>query len=591
VNLPSDDAAERYIAGALLLGMNADGHRAVDMLGDLETDDLLNERCQHVLRVSRNHADEGKPSDAVIVAETLEREGNIHPAWNSAVECAADLMVMMSDTPPVWHVQEWSRRVLDKSRLRRLMTGVKALEKDIANPTFEPEDIANEFERMAKIARTGKSKRESTSMVLTCGTDIRTEELDWFWRNRFLKKAVNQIQGDPGDGKSFLTAFLGAANSIGADWPDGESGGKPGNTIFFSAEDDPATTTAPRLEKAGADMSRIFFFETMKVHDPKTGKMIHKPFNMGEHVPQLEKAITDIGGVTLVVIDPVSAYGGKTDQHKNGDVRGMLMPLADLAMRFGIAIINVTHMSKSPGGKAIYRGTGSLAYTAAARIAWLLGRDPQEPKRRLLLPVKCNVGPEVGGLAFSIIADHTGRPFLRWEENAVDMTGDSFLEMELQHQLAKGKEGDEGEVARAAEFIKKQLANGPMLSNDLAAAVKANDISVSSFKRAKAQLGIRADKQKMTTKWWTLMPDQKLPEPEVKKEEAQKPVRENVEPLGNVGNVLFRTDEEEAQGSQEAQEVQRMGSGNVSYENRHLKPSGRRKASKKKPATTRKSGA
>jgi hypothetical protein len=45
----------------------------------------------------------------------------------------------------------------------------------------------------------------------------------------------------------------------------------------------------------------------------------------------LERAIKRIGDVRLVIIDPVSSYLGKTDSHKNADVRGTLEPLGDMA--------------------------------------------------------------------------------------------------------------------------------------------------------------------------------------------------------------------------------------------------------------------
>jgi hypothetical protein len=52
----------------------------------------------------------------------------------------------------------------------------------------------------------------------------------------------------------------------------------------------------------------------------------------------LETAIDQYPDARLVIIDPVSAYCGKTDSHKNSEVRGLLAPLADLAGRRRIAV-------------------------------------------------------------------------------------------------------------------------------------------------------------------------------------------------------------------------------------------------------------
>ena len=52
-----------------------------------------------------------------------------------------------------------------------------------------------------------------------------------------------------------------------------------------------------------------------------------------------------IGRKLLVVVDPVSSYLGKTDSHKNSEVRGVLEPLSEMAERTCIAILSVTHFS------------------------------------------------------------------------------------------------------------------------------------------------------------------------------------------------------------------------------------------------------
>jgi len=77
----------------------------------------------------------------------------------------------------------------------------------------------------------------------------------------------------------------------------------------------------------------------------------------------------------------------------------VLAPLGELAARYGVAVIAVTHLSKAGGGRAIYRASGSLALVAAARAAWSFSKDKADSAKRLMLIVKLNVGREGSGVS------------------------------------------------------------------------------------------------------------------------------------------------------------------------------------------------
>src|SRR5262249_40869783 len=94
----------------------------------------------------------------------------------------------------------------------------------------------------------------------------------------------------------------------------------------------------------------------------------------------------------LVIIDPLSAYLGDTESYKDSEVRGLLAALADLAERTGVAVLAVMHLTKDHQRRVIHRALGSVAFVAAARIVLAVAKDPEDEGRRLLLPVKNNLG-------------------------------------------------------------------------------------------------------------------------------------------------------------------------------------------------------
>lgn len=69
--------------------------------------------------------------------------------------------------------------------------------------------------------------------------------------------------------------------------------------------------------------------------------------NIEEDLQALDGTLSALEKVAAVIIDPITAYLGKIDSHKNADVRALLAPLSDLAARHNTAIIGISHLNKS----------------------------------------------------------------------------------------------------------------------------------------------------------------------------------------------------------------------------------------------------
>jgi hypothetical protein len=100
-------------------------------------------------------------------------------------------------------------------------------------------------------------------VVLQLG-DLRTEKVRWLWEHRIPFGALTVLEGDPGLGKSTLTADLAARVTRGLPMPaEAPAAGAPANVLFLNAEDSPARTLRPRLAAAGADLGRVCFLDAV----------------------------------------------------------------------------------------------------------------------------------------------------------------------------------------------------------------------------------------------------------------------------------------------------------------------------------------
>jgi RecA-family ATPase len=186
----------------------------------------------------------------------------------------------------------------------------------------------------------------------------------------------------------------------------------------------------------------------------------------------------------LVIIDPVSAFLGSTDSHNNAQMRGLLAPLSALATDNGIAIVCVTHLNKGSGTNAMHRITGSLALVAAARASYLVTKDPDDPKRRFMLPMKNNLGDDQHGFAYSIAVDENGAPYVLWENEPVQVSADDALN-NVEETVDDITARDE-----AKEWLLTQLENGAVPSNKMLSKAKKDGIAIKTLRRAKTDLKV-----------------------------------------------------------------------------------------------------
>ena len=325
---------------------------------------------------------------------------------------------------------------------------------------------------------------------------VEPTSVKWLWNQRLALGKLTLIAGDPGLGKSFLTLDLAARVSTGQampgdTWDNGEPMDRfPGTAILLSAEDDPADTIRPRLEAAGADLRRVAF-----VAGVRTGGAV-KSFSLRDDLKHLHSICKAQPETRLIVIDPISAYLGDEEGHSNTKVRNLLAPLAKLAQDYNVAVVAVTHLNKSGQGNAqsaIYRAMGSLAFTAAARTVHLVTRDPEDPERRLMVPIKNNLGQDRTGFGFTLALTNEGGTAVQWESQPTDESADALLDRLSRPGV--GNAAASSKFDEAVDWLKEELKNGPVATSVLQLAAEAEGISPKTLKRARSALDIESYKQ------------------------------------------------------------------------------------------------
>jgi len=333
---------------------------------------------------------------------------------------------------------------------------------------------------------------------LQCAGDVQPLPINWLWPNRIALGKLTMIAGDPGLGKSLLSIELAKHVTKGIRWPVDNTVCPTGDVILLSAEDDLADTIRPRLDAAGANPNKVYILESIKEIDKHSGEVIKRSFSLKCDVAAIEQVLEQHPQTKLIIIDPISAYLSGADSHNNADIRGLLSPLSELANKKKVAIVVITHLNKGSGqGSAMYRATGSLAFVAASRAVFIVARDPDDPDRRLFLPIKNNLGPDRTGFAYRIIEADNGAAIIEWEDETITISADDALAL-LSNE-------EKSERQQAIVFLERELKDGPVDAKELIKSADACGIAKRTLYRAKSELGVESYKKDFAGSWaWKL---------------------------------------------------------------------------------------
>ena len=346
-----------------------------------------------------------------------------------------------------------------------------------------------------------KSKPPQRTLDIVCLADVQTKQIEWLWPGRIAKGKVTVVAGHPGIGKSMAGIDIAARISTGATWPCGEGIAPKGSVIILTTEDDAADTIKPRILAASGDVSKVHHVQGVKEADGQ-----HSTLGLGDDLDLLEQKA--VGDVVMIQIDPANAYMPKSnknfDSYRDTDIRSLFEPIQAMATRLKIAIWVVTHFNKAGGDKAMMRFLGSVGMLAMARAAYAIVEDPDDRDRRLMLPVKNNLGATKQGFAYHVHDKPTGDevvPYcyaVEWENDHVTITADEALAP----SKTDGRKSED--VEKAKIIIREALANGQMPAKPIEQSLAVAGIGDKSVRNAKKALGVKSIHTKGNIWLWFL---------------------------------------------------------------------------------------
>ncbi len=303
--------------------------------------------------------------------------------------------------------------------------------------------------------------------------EIEPEDVSWLWQDRVALGELTMLAGAVGIGKSLWTLYIAARVSTGTVWPDDRGAPDAGSSYIFTSEDRAKNAIVPRLILAGADLSKV--------------DVVVNAFDIDEIIRHMTRELKIRNDIKLIILDPITGYLGKTDSHKNAEVRRTLTPLCSFADRHNIAILAVTHYAKAQSSSVDNKVIGSMAFNAIARQVWHVIDDG---KQLLFVQGKKNNTSVQPGLSFAIEK-------LEYELKTGKKLTNVRINISPQAVHETAQEVDDRlnrkpmKTNIAEDFFEQVLADGPKEKQVIEKLAAEQEIKEHTLRRARVSLGIR----------------------------------------------------------------------------------------------------
>lgn len=242
----------------------------------------------------------------------------------------------------------------------------------------------NEFNIRREVAN-----NQNQDMIVALA-NIPTGSVDWLIKDRIPAGEITLLAGDGGVGKSTIAVEIISRISTGKPSFLDPREREPGNVLILSGEEDPSRVIKPRIEKAGADMERVFVVRGGRGANRMT--IGSKQF----------EALFSERNLELCIIDPMQSFVplGMNMSARN-QMRRAMDDLARLSEKYGTTFLIICHTNKRENASGRNRISESADLYDAARSVLIVGDAGQE-NIRYISHEKSNFGPMQDTLLVSI---------------------------------------------------------------------------------------------------------------------------------------------------------------------------------------------
>lgn len=442
---------------------------------------------KYVFRLLFGFKREGKTNplknDLLLEVKTKSKYESIRKALLEVIE-RVDEVDLSQYSPDVLQAQ-----FEDIAKKKQAQKFVRELVEEISKTgKIDYDKIRQSYDDMLSTEGTKEGKKHSpfTSRL----ADIQKREREWLWKNYLPIGDATLISGDPDVGKTWVTLYFASIVSKGKAFPDGFTTGTPENVMYLSTEDEADTTIKGRVEQLRGNQSRIYVY-----HGEDKKELLDLGSDPG--LKRLETEIKRIGGIRLLIIDPIIDFSPRTNPNKNEEVRRLLEPLIDLSRKLGFALIILSHLNKNQTENAIYRAAGSAGgWLGKCRAAFLVVNDVDEEENHFVHKVKANNAyPQPRDFSFRITERGLA---VKMCEQRIDIN---------HHLNTNNKKPRERE--NAVNWIYQQFENVDEIpSGELEQRAIDEGISLMTLRRAKdcAGCGRKIKKDRSGKRWVTTKP-------------------------------------------------------------------------------------